>query len=64
MITTTWQIQRKATATETMAGEWLPCGLTEFNENRVHQTLDFWRQAHPDEEYRLLRRTETTEVVA
>lgn len=64
MITTTWQIQRKAPATETMAGEWLPCGLTQRHESTARQTLDLWRQGRPRDRFRLVRRTETTEVVA
>jgi hypothetical protein len=63
MITTTWQIQRKAPATETMAGEWLPCGLTQRHEEYARQALNLWRQGRPRDRFRLVRRTETTEVV-
>jgi hypothetical protein len=46
-----------------MAGEWLPCGLTQRREENARQTLDLWRQGHPRDRFRLVRRTETTEVV-
>ena len=64
MITTTWQIQRKAPDTEPMAGEWLPCGLTQHREGAARDSLDLWRQGRPRDRFRLVRTTTTTEVVA